>query len=286
MQEVDDTPDEIKHSKRIELIQRLKRNEVTLSHSSFNEFCKSPKHFIDYKLKDKATTPSMAFGSMVHCSILEPAEFESRYYVLPSNDLRPEQDKNMNSKINQLWKAEQIALANGREVVEARDYVAALRIADSIRRNDPASVILDKCHNFEVDVEWENGYLHISGEKQPIKWRGKMDGDGRKNGLILDLKVLADVSPRAVANYVKYEGAGRQAAHYLRSADETCEYYILAVDRAGNCSVSKLGAGLLLQMNREIEWYLTRYKSCVFSGEWGASYDFYAPTGFFEINSL
>jgi hypothetical protein len=278
MQEIDDTPEELKRSKRIEIIQRLKRNEVTLSHSSFNEFCKSPKHFIDYKLKDKATTPSMAFGSMVHCSILEPTEFESRYFVMPECDGRTKEGKAI--------KAQAFEDAKGRELVNAKDYSAALRIADSIRKNDHASAILNKCTDFEVDVEWENGEIYTAGKKQAIKWRAKMDGDGRTNKVILDLKVLADVSPRAVSNYVKYEGAGRQAAHYLKNADADCEYFILAVDRGGNCSVSKLGKGLILQMNREIDWYLSMFKKCVFLGDWGASYDFYSPSGYFEINSL
>lgn len=269
VEEIDDTPEEVKRSKRIELIQRLKRNEVVLSHSSFNEFCKSPKHFIDYKLKDKVQTPSMAFGSMVHCSILEPEKFEASYFVMPECDGRTKEGKAI--------KMQAFEDANGREIVNAKDYAAALRIADTIRKNDPASVVLDKCTAFEVGVEWEY---------KGLKWQGRMDGDGRKNGLILDLKILADVSPRAVANYVKYEGAGRQAVQYLKSANEDCEYYILAVDRAGNCSVSKLGKGLLQQLSREIDWYIAQFKKCVFLGSWGNSYDFYSQSGYFEINSL
>jgi hypothetical protein len=269
MQEVDDTPEDVKTSKRVELIRKLKSGDFTLSHSSFNEFCKSPKHFIDYKLKDKVTTPSMAFGSMVHCSILEPADFENRYFVMPECDGRTKEGK--------LIKIQAFEDANGREIVNAKDYAAALRIGDSIRRNDPASVILDKCTAFEVDVEWEY---------KGFKWRGKMDGDGRKNKIILDLKVLADVAPRAVANYVKYEGAGRQAVQYLKSADEDCEYYILAVDRSGNCSVSRLGKGLLQQLSREIDWYIAQFKKCLFLGEWGSSYDFYSQDGYFKIDSL
>lgn len=275
----EDTP-EVSVSERYELIRALKRGEVVLSHSSFNAFCNSPRHFIDYKLRTFEPTPSMKFGSMVHCAILEPEHFESRYYVLPGSDERPEQDKNMNSKINQAWKAEMILLANGREVVEAKDYDTARRIGDSIRKSDVASILLEKCHVFEVPIEWEY---------KGFKWRGVMDGDGRKNGLIMDLKVLTDASPRKVANYVKYEGAGRQAVHYLRgsNAPEDCEYFILAVERSGNYSVSKLGRGLINQLSREIDWYISQFKRCIFTGDWHSSFDFYGnQDGHFEINSL
>lgn len=276
--ELEQDEKEVQASNRVELIRQIKRGEVILSYSSFNKFCESPKHFIDYKLRVFEATPSMKFGSMVHCAVLEPEKFNGQYYVLPDTGLRPEKDKNMNSKVNQAWKAAMIANANGREVVSAEDYAAAQRIGESIRRNDIASEILSKCHDFEVSIEWEY---------KGFKWQGKMDGDGRRNGVILDLKVLSDVSPRKVANYVKYEGAGRQAVHYLRGANaEHCDYYILAADKFGNSSVSLLGKGLLNQLSREIDWYIGQFKKCVFLNEWNASYDFYAQNGIHEINAL
>lgn len=272
MLECDETQEDLRRVQRIDLIRKLKSNDVWLSHSSFNEFCKSPKHFIDYKLKDKKQTPAMAFGSMAHCAILEPDEFDSRYFVLPESQL------SKNSNAYKALKAEWILDAGEKTVVSASDYRAAQRIAESIRRNDSASAILDKCTDFEVRLEWEY---------KGLNWVGYVDGDGRKNGLILDLKVLADVTPRAVANYVKYEGAGRQAVHYLRGGKaEDCDYFILAVDRSGNCSVSKIGKGLLQQLSRDIDWHLAQFKKCVFLGEWGSSYDFFSPDGYFEINSL
>ncbi len=274
-----DEPVENVFSERYELIRALKNKEVVLSHSAFNAFCNSPRHFLDYKLKRFEPTPSMKFGTMVHCAILEPEKFEDTFYVLPSSDERPEQDKNMNSKINQAWKAEMMLNANGREIVEAKDYEVAKRIGDSIRKSDVASALLEKCHDFESKIEWEYG---------GFKWQGRMDGDGRRNGVIMDLKVLADASPRKVSSYVKYEGAGRQAVHYLRGANAIdCDYYILAVERSGNYSVSKIGQGLINQLSREIDWYLARFKSCIFTGDWNASYDFYGnQDGHFEINSL
>lgn len=264
-----ESADEINRSKRIELIRKIKAGDFILSHSSFNEFCQSPKHFIDYKLQDKVETDAMRFGTMVHCSILEPEKFDELYYPMPEFDGRTKEGKAI--------KEQCLIEANGKQLVTGKDFKAAKRIGESIRRNDPASDILSKCVAFEVGIEWEY---------KGIKWRGKMDGDGRPNGIILDLKILADVSPRSVFNYVKYEGAGRQAAHYLKSAPPDCEYYVLAADRMGNCSVSKIGKGVIAQISREIDWYISRFKSCIFTGQWGASYDFYSPTGFFEINSL
>lgn len=272
-----DTENDDYRSRRHELIQKMKRREMHLSHSSFNQFCKSPQHFIRYKLMTSKPTPSMKFGSMVHCAILEPEEFESRYYVLPPTYDRPEQEKNMNSKINKAWKSEMMALANGREVVERKDYDSALSIGETVRRNEAAGELLSNIHDFEVPVNWEY---------KRWNWKGQIDMDGERNGVLADLKVLADVSPRKVSYYVKYEGAGRQAVHYRRAKAKGLDYYILAVDKFGNCSVSKLGAGLLNQLSREIDWYLARLESCIFLNQWGQSYDFYLPNGINEINAL
>lgn len=272
-----ETEDDVYRYRKHELIKLMRKKEIHLSHSSFNEFCKSPQHFIRYKLKQKVSTPSMKFGSMVHCAILEPSEFEKRYYVLPDSSERPEQDKNMNSTINKAWKAEMAAKANGREVVERKDYDAALRCSETVRRNETAGELLSKITRFENKVEWNYGKW---------KWRGQIDMDGAENGLLADLKVLADVSPRKVSQYVRYEGAGRQGVHYRRAKGGNIDYYILAVDRAGNCSVSKIGTGLLNQLSGEIDWYLARLESCIFLNQWDQSYDFYLPDGINEINAL
>lgn len=260
--------DQIRQEK-YDLIRRMKRKEEPLSHSSFNEFCKSPRHFISYKLRQKETTDAMRFGSMVHCAILEPDRFDELYFVSPPCDRRTKEGK-------AIWEAAQIE-AGEREIVKAEDYDSAMMIGESARRNAAASDLLAQIVRFEQAVEWEyKGW----------KWRGKIDGDGEENGFLLDLKVLADVSPRKVESYVKYEGAGRQAVHYLRAKNTDLNYYILAVDKVGNISVSKLGKGLLNQVSREIDWYLQKLQQCIFLGEWDSSYDFYTPNGIHEINLL
>lgn len=268
---VDEDSHDDSFSERQDLIRALKAKEVVLSHSSFNAFCNSPRHFVNYKLKKFEPTPSMLFGTIIHCSILQPDLFDDKYIVAPPCDKRTKEGK-------EIW-ANFLPSVGNKKIVSDKDYNTAMIIGDSIRKSDVASNLLENCVAFEVPIEWE-----YSG----FKWKGIMDGDGRKNGFIMDLKVLADVSPRKVANYVKYEGAGRQAVHYLRGGKaDNCDYYVLAVDRFGNYSVSVIGKGLINQLSREIDWYLSRFKSCIFTGDWHSSYDFYGnQNGHFEINSL
>lgn len=272
-----ESEDDNYRERRHEIIQRMKRRDVQLSHTSFNEFCKSPRHFINYKLRTYEPTPAMKFGSMVHCSVLEPEQFDARYYVLPGPEHRPEKDKAMNSKLNREWKAEMIAAAGGKEVVEKSDFDAALRIGETVRKNEAAGEILEKITRKEHPVEWEY---------KRWNWRGVIDMDGDENGLLADLKVLSDVSPRKVDQYVRYEGAGRQAVHYTRAKGGDLDYFILAVDRHGNCSVSRIGKGLLNQISRDIDWYLAKLESCIFLNQWDQSYDFYLPNGINEITAL
>lgn len=251
------------------LIKRMRRKEEVLSHSSFNEFCKSPRHFIAYKLKEKKTTDAMLFGSMVHVSILEPDRFDDTYFVAPKCDRRTKKGK-------EDW-ANAILEAGNKDIVKSEDYETAKRIAEAVRRNDAAGYALNMVKRFETPIEWEYGGW---------RWRGIIDGDGEENGMLLDLKVLADAAPRKAENYVKYEGAGRQAVHYLTGKGKPLDYYILVVDRGCNISLLKLGKGLLNQLSREVDFYLQQLQKCIFLNSWNSSYDFYRTDGYYEINSL
>ncbi|MBT7493497.1 MAG: hypothetical protein HN704_18010, partial [Bacteroidetes bacterium] len=88
MKEVEIILEERKAKER-EVIDKIVKRQFHLSASSLKSFKQSPKAFIDYKLKEWKQTDAMLSGSMVHCLILEPEEFEKRYITLdcqsPSN---------------------------------------------------------------------------------------------------------------------------------------------------------------------------------------------------------
>lgn len=254
-------------ARRLELYERLRNNEEILSHSSFNEFMKSPRHFIAYKLREKVTTPAMAFGSMAHCLVLEPESFEKRYVIMPKFDRR--------TKVGKEAFTEFMETVGGKTPVLEADYQNALYLADCLRKNDASSYVLDRINETEKWIEWEY---------KKLKWHGSIDGQGK--GIKCDLKFVADASPKKVERAIRHEGYGNQCVHYQRgSGTPDDDYFLIACDRSGNICVCQITKGFQSICEREIDSYIAHFKRCQYLDMWHRSYDFFAPDGIFQITS-
>jgi exodeoxyribonuclease VIII len=250
------------------LIREIESGDFYLSHSSFNEFCKSPRHFINYKLKASKPTPAMKFGEMVHVAALQLDLFDERFMVAPPCDRRTKEGRAQ-------WEAiAEKAYVTNKEIVTAVEYDGALAIAKAIRLNDTIGATLGLCDEFETPIQWTYGKFN---------WRGRLDACSRQSGIICDLKILADASPRAVANYIKFEGAGRQAFHYTTGAGFEADYYVVAIDKAGNSSVTIVTRPTLEGIKKDIDWNLQKFRQCVFLNRWNDSFDYFSPDGFFKV---
>jgi hypothetical protein len=63
------------------------RNKDAVGHSSLVRIMRSPAHFQEYVTHPPEPTPAMAFGTAVHCAVLEPAAFASDYAVFDESQL-------------------------------------------------------------------------------------------------------------------------------------------------------------------------------------------------------
>jgi hypothetical protein len=108
------------------IIMRLIRGEDHLSFTSINAFRRSPVTFIDYKLnkleETDEDTAAMKFGSMLHCLVLEPGDFENRYFSFDDSDKCQEliaggAKSPRATKAYKEWYALQSESANGRMIV-------------------------------------------------------------------------------------------------------------------------------------------------------------------------
>ena len=249
------------------LIKNIDDGSIQLSHSSFNAFCKSPKHFIDYKMKKFESTDAMNFGSMVHALILEPERFEMDFAIAPRVDRRTTAGKDE-------W-AFFCEENEGKTIVKNEDYQNAKAMQGAIFNNPASKNLIFQIEESEQSASWEYG---------GFKWRGIKDGVGES--IVIDLKVMADATPKKVYYKILEMCYHRQGCHYTRlSGLDNHDFYIIAIDRACNICTYRITNEIMDKAEREIDFYLMHFQKCALLNEWDKSYDFYAEDGVYEFNS-
>lgn len=250
------------------IVNKLISQESHLSYSSLSQFKDSPKSFIDYKLKTFVQTDAMIYGSMVHCLILEPTEFENRYYVINDLEICSEIGGAKPRATNKYkeWYSEQEATATqqGKQIVEYSDYQSALLQSLNVRHNAAAKSVMNKIIETEKKIEWED---------KNFKFRGVIDGDG---SVIVDLKSCADASPRKFQRQIIEMDYHLQAALYLKGLGVNKPYYIIAFDKNNGVSVHQLTETLLTHAMKEVDTLLDQFNKCILEDGFNKSYDFYS----------
>ena len=154
------------------------------------------------------STPAMLMGTLAHCAILEPNEFDKRYIVDPKMPKRSNADK----EAWQIWQDENA----GKVIITDEQRDTSMMMQDAIFNHPKAASLLS-------GGKAEQAYFWTDEETgEPCK--GKADyvqGD-----VIVDLKTAVSASPsefsRAVANF-KYhwqdafysEGTGAEAFYFV-----------------------------------------------------------------------
>lgn len=249
-----------------DIVLQLLRGEMKLSYSALSAFQESPKDFVRYKTKQRVTTDAMVYGSMLHCLILEPEDFEKRYFCFDDTEKCREigGEKPRATKAYKEWKAYTIADAGDRIVISPDDYLNALAVANNVQTNRAASKVLRLCPQHEVPVEWEY---------KNFKFHGFIDADGEEARA--DLKSCADASPRKFQSEIIRMGYHMQAAMYNLGAGIK-PYYIIAVDKTGGVSVHKLHDKLIEKGMEEYDRLVGKFNECILSDAWDQSFDFWA----------
>lgn len=249
------------------IIDKLMSHEGHLSFSSLKAFSQSPATFMEYKLEKREPTDAMLFGSMLHCLVLEPQDFDKRYLCLDDQDIcnsiggaKPRATKQYKE-----WKAITLAEAGDREVVQTNEYIAAKIIASNVLHNRASAKVLDMCWQHELPIEWEF---------KNFMFRGFIDGKGEKAKF--DLKTCPDAEPKKFHRDIINNKYYLQGAMYTYAIGENVPYYIIAVDRVGGVSVHKLEDRLLEHGMKEYNDLLDRFNECILKDEFDRSYDFWS----------
>jgi len=259
------------------IIGKLMAHEDMLSYSSLSNFWDSPKDFIDYKLKQKETTPAMLFGQILHCLVLQPDEFEKRYHMIDDADIVAQigGGNPRNTKAYKEWKVTALAEAGDRMLITDKDARDAKIMANNILFNRASRKILNANPEREKPVEWEY---------QNFLFRGFIDGNGPKG--IFDLKMVPDASKRKAQATIVNEGYYLQAAMYLTALGVKKPYHIICVDKKGGVSVHLISDHLMQEGFDQYARLIKQFNLAILEERFNESHDFWADRhdGIFECD--
>ena len=148
-----------------------------LSYSSLKEFAKSPAHYIAYLNGDKEPSKEMIFGSMLHCLLLQPKEFNSQFAVMPNVDRRTSEGKATYAKF--------MSEAEGKSVVQESELEDANRLVEKVMMQDHFRKLVSDCNIFENEFRQD-----IDG----LPFRGFIDGEA--DNYVLEVKTASDAQYR------------------------------------------------------------------------------------------
>jgi hypothetical protein len=189
-----------------------------VSRSGLWEFKKSPFHY-HYKYLNPnyvrpEPTPAMIFGELVHTTILEPNEFETRYAIKPNLDRRTKEGKSFYEFfMNTLGK---------KTAISEDDHKKSLKMAWAFDLTPHAKDLIDGL-DMERSIYWTHETTGIQCKVRPDAW---------KNGLVIDLKTSADAGFRGFQSSAHKYGYYLQAAmihEALRSLNITMENFVFIV---------------------------------------------------------
>jgi len=223
-----------------------------VSKSMLDRLSRSPAHL---KYGQAEPTPAQAFGTAVHCAILEPEAFEQRYYL--GTEAR---------RGSKEW-ARLEEQADGRELLKPADWGTCLAMRDSVYAHPAASQLLSEglaeASAFAVD------------EETGLLVKARPDYARLDIRALVDLKTCLDASPSGFARSAGNFLYGVQAALYLdvysQAAGVPMEHFVfIAIEKTppfgvGVYTLTQAAIDVSRQAYRR---HLRLYAECLATDRW------------------
>ena len=166
-----------------------------VSKSLLDQVARSPMHARAYLEGNRSEpTPAMAFGTAVHCAILEP-DLYAQTYATFVGDRRTKEGKARYEELE----------ARGCTIISAADAEAIAGMQRSVRAHP---LFMSHKGQHEVSVFGQDESTGTPVKCRPDIWV-------REQGVIIDLKTTTDASPAGFARSVAQFRYHVQAAHYM-----------------------------------------------------------------------
>lgn len=233
-----------------------------ISNSGITDILQSPLHYyarhLDPQRPPRQVKAGQLEGTLAHCAILEPDEFDSRYRIGPAV-----------SRATKAWKeAAEQALADGVELIKPEQYDVAWAQADSVRRIEDARYLLSKGKP-EVSAFWTDADTGAQCRCRP-DWVHGEDG-----AILVDVKTCGDASPDDFARQIARKGYHRQDAFYVDGYSEAAGvgvagFIFLAVEATWPYAASlvSLDDDSRDQGRHEYKRALELYRECMTFNDW------------------
>lgn len=227
-----------------------------VSNSKLGDLAVCPRQYWSgWRLQFKETE-AMRFGKLFHCFLLEPTEFDKRYFLFDEED-RPDKTKTMAANENKDWKRMimQMNEAAGLKPYTREEYAKLEAMKHSVWDEVSAWALVDTDGSFEHSYVWQQEVEYFSGREkanriQMVDMKLKADKWIADSGIILDLKTTNDASPTWWDRHAWEYGYHRQAAIYS-DALGAMEYYLLVVETTAPFNVALYRAdGSVLEKGR------------------------------------
>ncbi|HEY2567613.1 MAG TPA: PD-(D/E)XK nuclease-like domain-containing protein [Candidatus Aquirickettsiella sp.] len=234
-----------------------------LSRSGLMEFKRSPYHhwykYINPDYKSEPATPAQILGNALHTYVLEPDEFEKRYFVIPEFNKVTKEGKKCWLKIkSELGK---------KETLTANQYQTLQHMAASLKKNKLASQLIEKAE-IEQSLYWTDPDTGILCKCRP---------DILRCNLVCDLKTAQNGSPRSF-QYAAFDYGYYIQAAMVREAIKQLkqklikDFLFLVIEKSAPYAISiyQLDEASLDKGYQEFKTLLARYQHCLESNDWPA----------------
>ncbi|CAN7645932.1 PD-(D/E)XK nuclease-like domain-containing protein [Acidovorax sp. LjRoot129] len=242
-----------------------------VGHSALLRILRSPEHFKHYTTAPFNPTPTLKFGTALHCAYLEPERFSTHYKVAPKLDRRTKQGKVEAEE----W--EKLMADTGCELIDAEDMAAVNAILSKLNLHARAA-------SLKIKAVTEKSYFWTDDETG-IMCRIRcdlivIDEDGRIVAIV-DLKTTTDASKDEFKRSIGTYGYDVQAAFYSdaveRAIGRSVPFYFLCVE-----SAAPHGVALYRMGQKSIEVGRTKYRMALQLLQWcreNDSWPGYQPFG-------
>lgn len=175
-----------------------------VNYSLLKHFDRSPAHVREQELRPKEATDAMALGTAIHCAVLEPKKFATKYVVAPTVDGR--------TKAGKEAMAEFTTASVGKSMIGSEEMEVVRFISESMC--ETARTLLSSPGRNEFAAVWTD-------PETGLRCKGIIDRLTTYLGwtVIVDIKTCQNASAWAFKGSVAKYKYHEQAAFYLHGLD-------------------------------------------------------------------